>query len=122
LRENALLDLIEAHEHHAADMTMSLKECPAEELLSRSSVDVDSNWRVKRLIEKPRRGQILSPYAASILFVLPPQIWDYLSKIEPSPRGEIELQSAVQRMIEDGFTAFGLLQPAPEEWDAKPDT
>ena len=26
------------------------------------------------------------------------------------------MQSAVQRMIEDGFKAFGLLQPAPQEW------
>jgi hypothetical protein len=26
------------------------------------------------------------------------------------------MQAAVQRMIEAGFQAFGLLQPAPEEW------
>jgi hypothetical protein len=34
-------------------------------------------------------------------------------------RGEIELPDAVQMMIEDGFRAFGLPQPAPKEW--KPD-
>jgi hypothetical protein len=26
------------------------------------------------------------------------------------------MQSAVQMMIEDGYRAFGLLQPAPQEW------
>jgi dTDP-glucose pyrophosphorylase len=84
--------------------------------MSRSSVEVDADWRVKRIIEKPRREEIMSPYAASILFILPPQLWNYLPQIQPSARGEIEMQAAVQRMLEDGFQACGVLQPAPEEW------
>ncbi len=58
----------------------------------------------------------MSPYAASVMFIFPPVIWEYLQKIQPSPRGEIELQSAVDMMIQDGYKAFGLLQPAPQEW------
>jgi dTDP-glucose pyrophosphorylase len=116
LEENTLLELVEAHQRYNADITMSLKECPVEELLSRSSVDVDSDWRVKRIIEKPKREEIMSPYAASILFIFPSAIWEYLQKIKPSARGEIEMQSAVQMMIEDGYKAYGLLQPAPQEW------
>ena len=116
LRENDLLNLVLAHVKYKADITMSLKQCPVEELVSRSSVDVDANWRVKRIIEKPNVDQIMSPYAASILFILPRQIWEYLHRVQASPRGEIEMQSAVQMMIEDGYKAFGLLQPAPQEW------
>jgi NDP-sugar pyrophosphorylase family protein len=116
LQENALLELVKAHEAYGADITMSLKECPPEDLIARSSVGVDSEWRVKRIIEKPRREQIMSLYAASILFILPPQVWEYLAKVQPSPRGEVEMQSAVQMMIEVGYKAFGLLQPAPQEW------
>jgi NDP-sugar pyrophosphorylase family protein len=116
LCENDLHDLVDAHKKHYADITMSLKQCPVEELISRSSVEVDSHWFVKRIIEKPSREEILSPYAASILFILPPQLWQYLTKLQPSSRGEIEMQAAVQMMIEDGFKAYGLLQPAPEEW------
>jgi NDP-sugar pyrophosphorylase family protein len=116
LEENHLFDLVKAHEKHNADITMSLKECPVEELTSRSSVEVDLDWRVKRIIEKPMREEIMSPYAASILLIFPSAIWEYLPKIKPSPRGEIEMQSAVQRMIEDGYKAYGLLQPAPQEW------
>jgi dTDP-glucose pyrophosphorylase len=118
LQENDLLDLVEAHEKHHVDITMSLKQCPVEELVARSSVDVDATWRVRRIIEKPTREEIMSPYAASILFILPSQLWTYLAKIQPSPRGEIEMQAAVQMMLEDGFKAYGLLQPVPEEWDA----
>ncbi len=118
LEENALLELVEAHQRFKADISMGLKECPIEELMSRSCVEADANWRVKRIIEKPSRHEILSPYAASVLFILPPQFWEYIPKAQPSPRGEIEMQSAIQQMIDDGFQAFGLLQPAPEEWDA----
>ncbi len=60
----------------------------------------------------------MSPYAASILFILPPQIWDYLAKVPSSDRGEIEMQPAIDRMIRDGFSAVGVLQPAPAEWQA----
>lgn len=116
LEENSLLELVEAHQQHNADITMSLKACPVEELLSRSSVDVDADWRVKRIIEKPKREEIMSPYAASILFIFPSTIWEYLAKVMLSTRGEIEMQSAVQMMIEDGYKAVGVLQSAPLEW------
>jgi dTDP-glucose pyrophosphorylase len=116
LEEDSLLELVQAQEKDQADIVMSLKECPIEELTARSSVDVDSSWHVKRIIEKPKPEEIMSPYAASILFILPPQIWEYLPKVKPSERGEIEMQSAIDRMIQDGFKAVGILQPAPEEW------
>jgi mannose-1-phosphate guanylyltransferase len=118
LQENDLLELVQAHEQNHVEITMSLKQCPVEELVARSSVDVDATWRVRRIIEKPTRDEIMSPYAASILFILPPQLWTYLAKIQPSPRAEIEMQAAVQMMLDDGFKAYGLLQPVPEEWDA----
>ena len=118
LEEDMLLALVNAHRQYQADSTMSIKECPVHELLARSSVEVDSTWRIKRIIEKPTPEEILGPYAASVLFILPPAIWDYLPRIEPSSRGEIEMQSAVQMMIDDGYKVYGLLQPAPVEWDA----
>ncbi len=117
LEEDSLLELVQAQEKHAAEIVMSLKECPVEELAARSSVDVDSDWRVKRIIEKPKPEEIMSPYAASILFILPPQIWEYLPKVNPSERGEIEMQDAIDAMIRDRFKAVGVLQPAPEEWN-----
>ena len=116
LEENCLLELVEAHFERGADISMSLKWCPIEEQSSRSSVEVDSSWHIKKIIEKPERDQILSPYAASVLCILPPAIWDILPNLEPSPRGEIELQSAVQKLVEEGYQAYGLLQPAPQEW------
>ncbi len=116
LEEDSLLELVNSYKQHDSDIIMSLKECPVEELTLRSSVDIDSDGYVKRIIEKPKRDEIMSPYAASIMFVLPPAMWDYLPLIQPSPRGEFEMQTAVQMMIDDGYKTFGLLQPAPREW------
>ncbi len=116
LDENMLLELAQAQEKHRADIVMSLKECPIHELTARSSVQVDGDWRVQRIIEKPKPEEIMSPYAASILFILPPQIWEYLGRTLPSERGEIEMQAAIDAMIRDGFGAVGVLQPAPLEW------
>ena len=116
LEEDSLFELVEMHQKRSADITMSLKECPRQELSARSSVEVSGDWRVRKIIEKPKLEEILSPYAASIMFIFPPAIWEYLPEVEPSPRGEIELQSAVQSMLEDGYQAYGVLQPAPHEW------
>lgn len=116
LEENVLLDLVRAHEQRHADITMSLKECPVDELMKRSSVELDSDWRVTRIIEKPTRAEILSPYAASVLYIFPHALWNYLPRIKDSVRGEIELPDAVQMMIEDEYKAYGLLQPTPKEW------
>ena len=117
LEENVLSDLVEAHEQSGVEITMSLKECTVAELMERSTVEVDSDWRVKRIIEKPAHNEILSPYAASVMYIFPYEVWNYLPRIQPSVRGEIELPDAVQMMIEDGYQSFGLLQPAPKEWN-----
>jgi len=116
LEENVLLNLVKAYEEYDAEILISLKESVIEEIPARSSVEVDAGWHVKRIIEKPKPEQIMSSYAASALFILPFQIWDYLPKIKPSPRGEIELQSGLQMMINDGYKTLGLVQPAPKEW------
>lgn len=114
--ENTLLELVEAHEKRQADITMSIKECSPDQQAARSSAEVDSSWRVWHIIEKPKPEEVRSPYAATLLVILPAQIWEYLLEIKPSPRGEIEVQSAVEMMIQDGYKAFGVLQPAPLEW------
>ena len=118
LEEDSLAELVRAHAAHRADMTMSLKACPVEELMARCSVEVDAAGWVSKIIEKPQRDEILSPFAASIMFIFPPQIWAYLRKITPSPRGEVDMHTAVEMMLEEGLSAYGVLQEPPREWSA----
>jgi NDP-sugar pyrophosphorylase family protein len=116
LPENALADLAAAHEAQGCKITVSLKECPPEELSTRSSVDLDKNWRVRRIVEKPAPGEAPSRFTASLIYILPPGIWDVLPSMEPSARGELELPAAVNLLLGAGMTAYGLLQPTPLEW------
>ena len=116
LPENALTDLVAAHEAQGCDITISLKECPPEELSARSSVELDESWRVQRIVEKPAPGEAPSRYTAALIYVLPPAIWDVLPNLRPSPRGELELPAAVNLLLEAGMKAYGLLQPTPSEW------
>jgi NDP-sugar pyrophosphorylase family protein len=116
LPENTLADLVAAHEAQGCDITVSLKECPLEELSVRSSVELGESWRVQRIVEKPAPGEAPSRFTAALVYILPPAIWDVLPKLRPSPRGELELPAAVNLLLEAGMTAYGLLQPTPLEW------
>jgi len=113
---NALADLVAAHEAQGCDITVSLKECPPEELSARSSVELDGSGRVQRIVEKPASGEAPSRFTAALIYILPPDIWDVLPSLQPSPRGELELPAAVNLLLESGMTAYGLLQPTPSEW------
>jgi NDP-sugar pyrophosphorylase family protein len=89
LPENALADLVAAHEGQGCNITVSLKECPPEELSARSSADLDENWRVRRIVEKPAPGKAPSRYTAALIYILPPEIW--MRKPQLPPGGELEI-------------------------------
>jgi NDP-sugar pyrophosphorylase family protein len=116
LAENALADLVTAYTESGCEIAVSLKLCPPGELSSRSSAELTPDGRVRRIIEKPAPGQAPGPYTAALIYVLPPAIWEYVLRLEPSPRGEFELPMAVDQMLLDGFSAVGLVQTAPAEW------
>lgn len=111
-----LADLTAAHEQNGADMTISLKELPLAEIVGRSSVQFGANGRIVRIIEKPAADEIGNPFTASLTFILPGVTVAYLEQIRPSPRGELEIQAAINQMIAAGLTAGGLVQPTPREW------
>ena len=119
LSKNALVDLVETHEEQSCDITVSLKECPPEELSARSSVELGEGWRVRRIVEKPAPGEAPSRFTAALIYVLPPKIWNVLPKLKPSIRGELELPAAVNLLLEAGMTAYGHLQPTPLEWSTE---
>ncbi len=56
--------------------------------------------KVVRLVEKPR--DVFSKVANIGAYKFTPEVFDVLRNIEPSPRGEIEITSAVQRLADQG--------------------
>jgi NDP-sugar pyrophosphorylase family protein len=67
-----------------------------------AAVYLHESMRVKKLVEKPERGTSQTHWNNAGLFASSNLIFNYLEKLEPSPRGEIELPAAIAQMIDDG--------------------
>ncbi len=114
--ENYLHDLVAAHTRNGADISVSLKRMPGADLSKRSSVAFTPQGDIAQIVEKPGPGQAPSEFVASLTTILPATAGAYLADMQPSLRGEYELQTIINQMIDDGYCAQGLEQPAPGEW------
>lgn len=62
----------------------------------------EEDGAVSRIVEKPPQGTSSTHWNSAGLYVFRPVVFDYLDRLEKSPRGEYELTSAVAAMIADG--------------------
>lgn len=62
--------------------------------------ELGADGRVVRIEEKPRRPS--SDLACVGAYVFTPVVHDALARLRPSPRGELELADAIQRLIDGG--------------------
>ena len=67
-----------------------------------AAVYFDSELCVQRLVEKPARGTSSTRWNNAGLFATNRRLFDYLERLKPSPRGELELPQAIAAMIADG--------------------
>lgn len=62
---------------------------------------VDDAYRVKSIVEKPKREEAPSNVAVLGRYVLEPEIFDYLAETEPGVGNEIQLTDALRDMAKD---------------------
>jgi UDP-N-acetylglucosamine diphosphorylase / glucose-1-phosphate thymidylyltransferase / UDP-N-acetylgalactosamine diphosphorylase / glucosamine-1-phosphate N-acetyltransferase / galactosamine-1-phosphate N-acetyltransferase len=62
----------------------------------------EENGVVRSIIEKPPKGTSTTHWNSAGLYTFEPELFDYLDRLDTSPRGEYELTSAVAAMIADG--------------------
>ena len=105
------------HQQHGHDISISLKALSRDTLSMRSSVRLDEQWQISEVVEKPAPGTAPSHYSANLIYVLPAGVIPFLYEVSESPRGEYELQSAINEYLQQEHTAKGLLQPTPNEWN-----
>jgi len=111
-----IADLLRFHASHEATVSISLKRIPSAQMAARSSVRFGANGMITEVVEKPPEGSAPSDLSANLAYVLPTEIFHYLSSVEASVRGERELQSALNAYLSAGGTARGIEQIAPQEW------
>ncbi len=66
-----------------------------------AAVYLDAAMRVERIVEKPAPGASSTNWNNAGLFASTTTLIDYLRRLEPSPRRELELPAAIAAMIED---------------------
>jgi dTDP-glucose pyrophosphorylase len=63
----------------------------------------EEDGRVTRIIEKPPRGSSTTNWNSAGLYAFRPTVFEYLARIPKSPRGEYELTTAIEQMLDDGL-------------------
>lgn len=106
--ENFVGQLIDKFDAEVCDAVLSLKPVAQERIPHVGIVDVTENGTVRRIVEKPSLEEAPSNIGSMPLYLFSSRILDYLPKVQPSPRGEYELQDAIQMLIEDGLPVCGL--------------
>jgi NDP-sugar pyrophosphorylase family protein len=67
-----------------------------------AAVYVDAHMRVERIDEKPAKGTAKTEWNNAGLFAAGQTIFEYIARLKPSARGEIEVPGAIAAMIADG--------------------
>jgi glucose-1-phosphate thymidylyltransferase len=106
--------LLNSHQSGGANATLSLMEVN-ESVISRTGIVEMQNGEISRIVEKPALDEAPSNIASLPLYVFSPKLLAYLAEVKPSPRGEYELQDAIQLLIERDGRVTGVLTPTRQQ-------
>jgi dTDP-glucose pyrophosphorylase len=73
-----------------------------EDVSKGGAVFVNEQMELVDLREKPKPGELTSPWYNAGLYTFRPGIFDFIEKLKPSPRGEYELTDAVRDLAHSG--------------------
>lgn len=63
----------------------------------------EENGRIRRIVEKPPKGTSTTRWNSAGFYAFRPVIFEYLTRLQPSPRNEYELTSAFDLMLRDNL-------------------
>ena len=66
----------------------------------------DGVYKIKEIVEKPDPETAPSNIATHGAYILPPEIFDVIEKLEPRKNGEYNITDAINKMIKDGYPAY----------------
>ncbi len=99
--------LIDAYELHRAAAAFAVQEVP-EDAVSRYGIAIGPRavdgqpFAVQAVVEKPDPSAVSSRTAIMGRYVLGPSVFATLRETEPDASGEVQLTSALQRLVESG--------------------
>ena len=73
-----------------------------EDVSKGGAVFVNEQMELVDLREKPKSGEPTSPWYNAGLYAFRPSIFEFIARLEPSPRGEYELTDAIRDLAQSG--------------------
>ena len=77
-------------------------------------------YSVEEMIEKPKQGTTPSNLAIIGRYILPPEIFDRLEKVQPDGKGEIQLTNGLRELVKEmsvfGYEFIGDRYDAGDKW------
>jgi glucose-1-phosphate thymidylyltransferase len=101
-------EMVMMHQQRGAAATLSLMPIELSQASKTGVVEWDAP-HVRRIVEKPKPEEAPSNISSLPLYVFSPAILEMLAWVQPSPRGELELQDAIQLLIERTGRVMGVL-------------
>jgi UDP-N-acetylglucosamine diphosphorylase / glucose-1-phosphate thymidylyltransferase / UDP-N-acetylgalactosamine diphosphorylase / glucosamine-1-phosphate N-acetyltransferase / galactosamine-1-phosphate N-acetyltransferase len=86
----------------AADAEAVISVKRSDDVSEGGAVFVNDKFELTDLREKPKPGEPTSPWYNAGIYAFRPSIFDYIAKLQPSPRGEYELTDAVRDLAHSG--------------------
>jgi dTDP-glucose pyrophosphorylase len=83
-----------------AEMSIAVKQ--STDVSKGGAVYLNERFELTDLREKPRPGEATTPWYNAGIYVFRRSIFDYVARLEKSPRGEYELTDAIRAMSLDG--------------------
>ena len=83
-----------------AEAVISVKR--SDDVSQGGAVFVSEKFELTDLREKPKPDEPISPWYNAGVYAFRPSIFDYIAKLEPSPRGEYELTDAIRNLALSG--------------------
>jgi NDP-sugar pyrophosphorylase family protein len=107
-------ELLTTHQHQKANATLSLMEVDGS-MVGRTGVVELKDGEISCIVEKPAPDEAPSNIASLPLYVFTSKLLAYLPEVKLSPRGEYELQDAIQMLIERDGNVIGVLAQSRQQ-------
>lgn len=106
-----IAEIYQAHQERKANITLSLKRLTVAQFAETAVVGMDETGEIKSIIEKPKPEDAPSDMGSLPMYLFEPKVLEVLDEIPESPRGEYEIQPAIQMTADRHGGVYGVVTP-----------